>query len=347
MEPALDVIQRALQGDSGARSFLERTSSIYVLDATDLSKPKTYGCWNFIHQAMNEVERHEARLPHTEDDQAHVPQSGRGLVGHARLLASMALRVARRSPATDKALVVTCISNASHYSGSEDQSQWLIDLNLELREIVMGRIAAMAFDFSFHRRTGHHSRSAFADRVVMDSLCAILSANAVSSGVAAIRHFATEWIIPSSRNLPSFAVASVILHLASEGKRTTAPAGTKDVLQQLSVASMSLILVPSLSDVVSEDSRESESLLAEERSEVAAMCLRAIKIWCDATDLSLPQIKHICSKVHVSTSTGCLTNQLNTITASFDRTTSPFSFATRRPTSSEFSVTRCIQMTIK
>jgi len=298
MEPALDVIHRALQGDSGARSFLERTSSVYVLDVTDSSKPKTYGCWNFIHQAMNEVERHEARFPNP-DNQAYDPRVGGSLVSHARLLASMALRVARRSPATDKALVATCISNASHYSGSESQSQWLIDLNLELREIVMGRIASMAFDFSFHRGTGPHSRSAFADRVVMDTLCAILSANAISSGVEATRHFATEWIIPSSANLPSFAVASVVLHLASEGKRTAAPAGTKDVLQQLSVASMSLILVPTLSAAVSEESGDAESL-PEDRSQVAAMCLRAMKMWCDATDLSLPQIKHICSKVNVS-----------------------------------------------
>jgi len=293
MEPALDVINRALQGDSGARTFLEQTSSIYVLDVTDSSKPKTYGCWNFIHQAMNEVERHEARFP-SSDDHAIVPKTGEGLVSHARLLTSMALRVARRSPATDKALVAKCISNASHYSGSGSQSQWLIDLNLELREIVMGRIAAMAFDFSFHRRTGPHSRSAFADRVVMDSLCSILSANAISSGVAATKHFATEWIIPSSTNLPSFAVTSVILHLASEGKRTAAPAGTKDMLQQLSVASMSLILVPTLSDAVSEESSDSECMHA------AAKGLRAMKMWCDATDLSLPQIKHICSKVDVS-----------------------------------------------
>jgi hypothetical protein len=186
------------------------------------------------------------------------------------------------------------MSNASHYSGSESQSQWLIDLNVELREIVMGRIAAMAFDFSFHRNTGPHSKSAFGDRVVMDTFCAILSANAISSGVPATKHFAMDWIIPSSKALPCFAVASVILHLASEGKRTAAPAGTKDLLQQLSVSVMSMILVPALSDAVSEESSETE------RSQVAAVCLRAMKMWCDATDLSLPQIKHICGKVDVS-----------------------------------------------
>jgi hypothetical protein len=69
MEPALDVLNRALQGDPGACSFLDRTTSICVLDATNVSKSKTYGCWNFIHQAINEVERAEvasstaAKLP--------------------------------------------------------------------------------------------------------------------------------------------------------------------------------------------------------------------------------------------------------------------------------------------
>ena len=230
----MDVVHRALHGDPGARSFLERTTSVYVLDVTDASKPKTYGCWNFIHQAMNEVERYEARF----SQNTYALQQEASLVAHVRLLATMALRVARRSPSRDRALVATCIANASQYSGTESQSQWLIDLNLELREIVMGRIAAMAFDFSFHRKTGAHGHSAFADPVVMDTFCAILSANAVFSGANAIRHFASEWIIPSSRNLPAFALASVVLHLASEGMRKSAPAGTKDMLQQLSVSVM-------------------------------------------------------------------------------------------------------------
>jgi hypothetical protein len=300
MEPALDVINRALHGDPGARSFLERTTSIYVLDVTDKSKPKTYGCWNFIHQAMNEVERHEAR--HTQ--QTNLPtvtRSGSDLIDHTRLLAAMALRVARRNPSTDKLLVETCIANASEYTGTESESHWLIDINLELREIVMGRIAAMALDFSFHRHSRYQEQSAFADRVVMDTFCAILSANAVASGPAALRHFASEWIIPSCRDLPSFAVASVVLHLAGEGMRTTASAGTKDTLQQLSVAAIQVVLVPILLDAITENSSDLNEAKSphEESSHVAAMCLRALKTWCEATDLSLPQIKHICSKVDV------------------------------------------------
>jgi hypothetical protein len=289
MEPALDVLNRSLLGDPGARSFLERTSSIYILDATDMSKPKTYGCWNFIHQAMNEVERYEAA--YMRSDQAHDMQKGSGLVNHVRLLASMALRVARRSPASDRKLVMTCIANSEKFDGTESQSQWLIDLNLELREIVMGRIAAMAFDFSFHRRVGEQGYSAFGDGVVRDTLCATLSANAVASGPGAIRHFSTEWIIPSSGNLPAFALASVILHLALEGSRKTAPAGTKDMLQQLSVQVMSVVLVPILAESINENNGLDAKI---------AMCFRAITSWCQATELSLPQIRHICNKVRVS-----------------------------------------------
>jgi hypothetical protein len=297
MEPALDVIDRALQGDPGARSFLERTSSIYVLDVTISSKPKTYGCWNFIHQAMNEVERFEA-------NDHKLPQQGANLVGHARLLASLALRVARRSPVADQALVATCIDNASQYSGSNSQSQWLTDLNLELREIVMGRVAAMAFDFSFHRKAGPHGHSAFADHVVMDTFCAILSANAVSSGPAAIGQFAAEWIFPSSTDLPSFAVASVVQHLGAEAARKSSPAGTKDMLQQMSVPAMTVVLVPILLDAISEDDSDKSPSSRLTSSQVVAVCVRAMKTWCDATDLSLPQIKHVCSKIGVSTGFG-------------------------------------------
>jgi hypothetical protein len=299
MEPALDVVQRALLGDPGARSFLEQTSSIYVLDATDASKPKTYGCWNFIHQAMNEVERYETK--YAQSKQSFALMNGAGLVGHVRLVATMALRVARRTPATDRGLVTTCIANAAQYHGTASQSQWLVDLNLELREIVMGRIAAMAFDFSFHRGVEPHGHSAFADPVVMDTFCAILSANAVSSGPHAIRHFATEWVIPSSSNLPAFAVASVVRHLASEGMRKSAPAGTKDALQQLSVPVMSIVLVPTLVESLTEDPEDGDDTMTtqEDRCRVAVMCFGGLKSWCDATDLSLPQLKHICSKNNV------------------------------------------------
>jgi hypothetical protein len=306
MEPALDVINRALLGDLGARSFLEQTSSVYVLDATDTSKPKTYGCWNFIHQAMNEVERYESKQ--AQGGQSHDLTNGAGLIGHVRLLASMASRVARRSPATDRGLVATCIANAEEYHGTASQSQWLVDLNLELREIVMGRIASMAFDFGFHRKIEPHGHSAFGDRVVMDTFCAILSSNAVSSGPQAVRHFATEWVIPSSRNLPSFAVASVVRHLASEGMRKSAPAGTKDILQQLSVPVMSIVLIPALGEALSENSVDGgdPATSRQASSRIAAMCLGAVKIWCDATDLSLPQLKHICSKNNVSVETSPL-----------------------------------------
>lgn len=293
MEPALDVLNRALHGDAGARAFLERTSSIYVLDVTNPSDPKTYGCWNYIHQAMNETERLEAvRLNGAESD----------LIHHVRLLSTMALRVARRSPSSDRALVNTCLANSEKFDGTADQAQWLIDLNLELREIVMGRIAATAFDFSFHRKLGAHGRSAFADVVVMDTLCAILSANAVSSGPGAIRHFAMEWIIPSSKNLPPFALASIVFHLASEGARKSAPNGTKDLLQQLSAQVISTVLIPTLCDAVADDSSvlNPQSSQHEANAQVAAMCIRALTMWCSTTELSLPQVKHVCNKADVS-----------------------------------------------
>jgi len=305
MEPALDVLNRALYGDPSARSFLETTSSVYVLDVTEPSKPKTYGCWNFIHQAMNEVERFEAAALAREGPTSPVFTS-LGLVPHVRLLSMMALRVARRAPSSDKALIMTCISNAAQFDGASNQSQWLIELNLELREIVMGRIAAMAFDFSFHRPVRADVRqpaaSAFADGVVMETFCAILSANAVSSGPAAIRHFATEWIIPSSKNLPTFAVVSVVHHLALEGSRKSAPAGTRDMLQQLSLQAISCVVVPVLADAVMENSSSTEQAKAPHQAscQVSAMCLRAITAWCATTKLSLPQIRHICSKTQVS-----------------------------------------------
>lgn len=300
MEPALALLHRALHGDSGAQAFLERTTSVYVMDLADSSNPKTYGCWNFIHQAMNEVERYEAKIFQVQGAQP-IPD-GASLVGHVRLLTATALRSARRSPAREKELIATCIANAEEYQGSQHQSQWLVDLALEQREIVMGRLAAMAFDFSFHRLTSVHGYSAFADRVVMDSLCAILAANAISSGPQSISFFALEWIVPSSKNLPSFSLASVVANLAIESQKMTVPAGTKATLQRLSAQVVALVLAPILKDAVNETSTTSVGMSShKESARTASMCINGVRQWCLATELSLPQIKHVCGKIDVST----------------------------------------------
>ena len=285
VDPALDVLNRALHGDHGALSFLDRTTSIYVIDATDPSKPKTYGGWNFIHQAMNEIERNEAEHLRNGVDP--------GLTGHVQLLATMAQRVARRSPATDCRLIATCVSNAAQYRANEADAQSLIDLNSEIREIVMGRIAAMAFDFSFHRSA---SQSAFSDPVAMEKLCSVLAANAVTTGPTAVNHFMRGWIIPSVSSLPPFAVACVTNQLAIEALSKSSPAGTKDTLQHLSHPVVGAVLVPVLSDAIAESA---ESPNHSWNCRVAATCLGALDRWCAATGLSLPQVNHICTKYKV------------------------------------------------
>ena len=83
MDPALDMVHRALYGDENALAFLDRTSSINVLDATDTSNPQTYGGWNFIHQALNELERHE------RNSGSNGTTAGPGLRSHVQLLAAM------------------------------------------------------------------------------------------------------------------------------------------------------------------------------------------------------------------------------------------------------------------
>lgn len=295
-DPALDMLNRSLLGDDTALAFLDRTSSIYVLDATDPMKPKTYGGWNFIHQALNELERHERNY----GGNGAASRGSPGLRNHVQLLAAMSERLARRSPASDRKLVSICVENASQYNPSANEAEALILLNSEIREIVVGRIAAMVFDFSFHNPNGPHL-SAFSDPIAMEGLCSVLSANAISSGPLPTHHFMLDWIIPSVKKLPPFAVACVILHLGNEATRKVAPAGTKDMLQRMSGAVMAIVLAPVLHDAIMEsgESRGVESN-HERHSRVAAVSIRAIERWCAATDLSLPQIKHVCSKVNVS-----------------------------------------------
>ncbi len=135
---------------SSARSFLDTTSSVYVLDAdtsgnsmigpnsatTGIANtlptsalgpsnnnsnisgdaagndnmPKIFGCWNFLHQAMNEIERFE-------DEQNHMTSGATGkpsqpaLLAETRLLAEFAVKVSRRSDELDQQKVATCVEN--------------------------------------------------------------------------------------------------------------------------------------------------------------------------------------------------------------------------------------------
>jgi len=289
MGPALDVLNRSLHGDAGAQSFLDQTSSIYVLDATDVSSPKTYGCWNFINEAINEVERVEASAQSLT------------LSPHVQLLVQMALRVARRSSDVDRHLMAMCIDNASRYHGSENESKRLIEINAEIRDIVMGRIAALALD---PNSQNPGNTSTFADGNVLEMLCGVLAANAVSNGPAAVHHLISEWILPSAITFPPYCLACVILHLALEASRKTAPAGIQDMLQQVSSAVISRVLAPVLADSVKETNANSqgngEGSLHERNCRIAALCLQAMDVWCTATDLSLAQIRHVCNKVQIN-----------------------------------------------
>jgi len=246
MEPALDVMNRALQGDATAQAILEQTTQTYVLQDNN----HTYGCWNFIHQGLTEVERFEAASNHHTSKQVL-------LTGHVQLLARMALTAARRSPQQDAALLP---------QGA--QRDWWISLHHELRDIVLGRIAATTLDPSLTT-----SRSALAHA----PLGAVLAANAISTGSL------PDWILQPG--LPVAAVATVLLHLALEARESYAPAYTQRRLQELSWSVTVQVLVPALRD--------------EQEPRTIATCLKALRAWSLATELSLPQMNHLCQKHNV------------------------------------------------
>jgi hypothetical protein len=296
MKTALDVLQRALRdGDPGARSFLERTSSIYVLDATNGT---LFGCWNFLHRALNEFDRFDRQ--ECQDEQ--------------HLLAQFAVKVARRSSPVDRQLVQTCIENyvhAHHGDGHESraQLQQLVPENAELREIVMGRIAAFAFDPANHKLAATTAGGDDDDDdeeeedededdswfAVLDTYHKALAANSLYNGPSAIRHLLCDWIIPSSDTLPPFSVSSIVLHVALEAAALAAPANTQETLQQLSAQVMSKVLVPTFRDAVVGTDTPTDG-----RARIVQTSVRAIHGWCAVTGLSLAQVQHISSKVGVS-----------------------------------------------
>ena len=136
---------------SAARSFLDTTSSVYVLGADTTTSiaintsatsptnaaggqsnsnhndnmPKIFGCWNFLHQAMNEIERFEDEQNHAALTAAAAAATSTttnnnininintppSLLSETRLLAEFAVKVARRSDDLDRQKVATCVEN--------------------------------------------------------------------------------------------------------------------------------------------------------------------------------------------------------------------------------------------
>ena len=308
---ALRILDHALRGDPGGLSFLEQTTTIYVLDAaTTPGQPVTYGWWNFLNDALNEVERYESEI------NGQHPAVNPPLDAHVRLLATIARRVARRPPQSDRRLVGTCLANASmspmSILANTDMAQSLLVNNYELRERDMGRIAAIVFDFSFHnqrRNNGasynhhisstdvmtqynHHQRSAFSDPVVMEQFCGVLAANAVASGPAAVRHLVSDWILPSIDTLPTFAIVAIMYNVAVEAMRGSSPVGTKDVMHSLvsSVFKRALgpILVDSLNDGQGGTNGKTEY-------SVAALALRSFEVWSKLISIGAVELQEIFS----------------------------------------------------
>mmetsp|Transcript_1798 Transcript_1798/g.3860 ORF Transcript_1798/g.3860 Transcript_1798/m.3860 type:complete len:1156 (-) Transcript_1798:61-3528(-) len=317
MSHGLSVLDHAIRGDRGGLSFLEQTASIYVLDAaTTPSHPTTYGWWNFLNDALNEVERYESEGRHAS--------TSNNLDGHVRLLATITRRVARRPPASDRRLVGTCLANASmshmNLLANADMAQSLLGNNDELRERNMGRIAAIVFDFSFHRKNSgsarsmmQYPRSAFSDPVAMEQFCGVVAANAVSTGPVAVRHLVSDWIVPGIDSLPPLAVVAIMSHIAVEAMGKGCPGGTKDVIRSLVPSVFTCVLGPILIDSLREsDERGDNDAMIEAVSSsttgggnniehrTAALALRALESWCKASSIGAVKLRSIFSSTNVN-----------------------------------------------
>jgi hypothetical protein len=298
MSHAINALDHALRADPQGLAFLEQTASIYVLDAaTTPGHPTTYGWWNFLNDALNEVERYESE------------GFSSNLEGHVRLLATITRRVARRPPSSDRRLVKICLANTSmthmNLLASAELSQSLVSNNIELRERNMGRIAAIIFDWSFHRMNsqGSHSTSAFSDPVAMEQFCGVIACNAVSSGPTAVRHLVSDWIVPGVDSLPQPAVVAIILHISVEARGKGCPAGTKDVISSLVPSVFKIIIGPILIESLREGDEGLSSAGENINHRTAAISLRALESWCRANEIGAVKLQKIFNSTNVRLTT--------------------------------------------
>ena len=301
MEPALDVLDRALRGDAGALSFLDRTASIYVLNYNAEGQHTTYGCWDFMNQALNEIERFEnnaARAGYTVATQ---------IEPHVQLLCKICQKAARRSRESDRRLISTCLFNAGIELNRIASAQSLVDANCQMRERVMGRLATSAFDFSYSHFQS--SQSVFSSPTTIEHLCGVLAANVIAAGPTALKMFALEWLIPSATSMPTFSVVTIILHLGNEALSNTVPQGTNEMLRSLTPPLIVQVATPILSEAL----RESDTAGADKTSmegndtpminfnhRLSALTLRALERWCTVVNLRIKELEELSRTSEVS-----------------------------------------------
>ena len=302
MEQVLDILDRSLQGDTAALTFIERTASIYVLNYNAEGKHTTYGCWDFMNQALNEIERLEnnaARAGYTVN--AHIEP-------HVQLLCKMCQGAARRGRESDRQLIGTCLANAGITIDCMPSAQSLVDSNCQMRERVMGRLATSAFDFSYPNFKA--SQNIFSNPSTMDQLCGILAANVIASGPYALKKFALEWLIPSATSMPSFSVVSIVSHLGNECLTNSVPDGTNEMIRNLTPYFVSKIISPILADAFNESDvssdadmvnlHRSDSMKINFNHRLSALSLRALERLCKAVELSINDLANICEGSEVS-----------------------------------------------
>jgi hypothetical protein len=166
----------------------------------------------------------------------------------------------------------------------------------------MGRIAAIIFDYSFHRKRSNGVQSAFSDPVAMEMMCGVIAANAVSTGANAVRHLVSNWIVPSCDSLPAFSVVAILNHVAGEALGKACPLGVREVVKEcvpaVFVKALGPLLVEALRGSEGGESMADAGDNGDHRT--AAVALKAFDSWCKATMVGAVQLRNIFSSIKVS-----------------------------------------------
>ena len=146
----------------------------------------------------------------------------------------------------------------------------------------------------------------------MEFFCVIVAPKFVFSGSEKFVHLVLDFINPSIDNLPPFAVALVVYHLASDAMIKGAPAGTRDVLKKTIVGPVvSKVLAPILSESVRESdvghNEKQNSMIPQENKvnencnhRIVSMALKALERWSVATEFGIIELKDMCQGSNVS-----------------------------------------------
>ena len=199
---------------------------------------------------------------------------GGKLVALLHFMCTMALKMARRKPLAEAEALVASARAAR--SITEQEASIMVAKEASMRSNVLKLLFQLALSGSVAGSSEHGGAAA-------DTLCAVLAANAASSGVAATEALLRE-LLSCSSSMPSLPFASVLKHLGIEAQSASCPERLESSLRRAAPEVLGVHLLR----LLVEGNEESGD------PKLASTAISAAQYWSEAADFTVVDFMAAC-----------------------------------------------------